>query len=650
MNEHDAAPELGHFLTHRHWVEALKLLKYQLKRKKTNRHFRTLEMSYYEKLENSFEKLLDVEYFNTRIANNLFYGLSKEFAVVPYTIPKSNLGLRRYKFMTCPMRVLYYAVGIYLLELSQTYLQDYKSNKHIRSGYGGNLGFNDKGELILKPDRIYYKSHYKNFCREIRMQNDGDTARKVVIRLDIQNYFDELNIPILLKLLEERVKPSICKKMHFYKTTLVQLVSFFDFVAGSKLGIPQSDNNIISHFIGHLFLVFGDLFLDEELRYNEESVESHAIIRYVDDLYISITFKKQDRDLKTKSLNSLGPRIADCLHKELGLRLNPKTRLFDLGNEDDREALERNLKLVSEGNEIADEDNTRPEEKIENILYQLTKLKCFPIAPNFPEHCKSDCGEEKFNEEIFKDALKGVYDETVQQMLEMPRIKFRLKEIFIGSGGFDFELVNVYPMPIIILIMACADVRKEFKEFLCSKTHLTSRDIYLALNYLCQKDFTQDTLFNLLRNDPPMKQILDIFDGEGLSSELLGYYALTEKQTLRITQPNIIEQIRLRTLAEQKADYSVALSHLLNEIHAICHLLDSRSSTLRKYDAPKVIEYLTSKNVPHETKDRIRNLFDRRNYSPVSHPDPVAESVAIEEYEVYRSHVGRCLKHLLKIM
>ena len=50
MIEHDATSELGDFLTHHHWVEALKLLNYQLERKKTNRHFRTLEMSYCEKL------------------------------------------------------------------------------------------------------------------------------------------------------------------------------------------------------------------------------------------------------------------------------------------------------------------------------------------------------------------------------------------------------------------------------------------------------------------------------------------------------------------------------------------------------------------------------------------------------------------------
>ena len=110
-NPSDESPGLGHFLKYRHWRDALCLLRYQLKRKEKNRHFRTLEMSYYEKLKESFKALEDEEYFKARVANNLFYGLTNEFAVIPYTIPKPNLGLRRYKFMTCPMRVLYYAIG-----------------------------------------------------------------------------------------------------------------------------------------------------------------------------------------------------------------------------------------------------------------------------------------------------------------------------------------------------------------------------------------------------------------------------------------------------------------------------------------------------------------------------------------------------------
>ena len=66
MNQNNSygAPQLGYFLDYqRHWLQALDLLKYQLQTKKGNgskkgnRHFNTLEMFYYEKLEESFEEL-----------------------------------------------------------------------------------------------------------------------------------------------------------------------------------------------------------------------------------------------------------------------------------------------------------------------------------------------------------------------------------------------------------------------------------------------------------------------------------------------------------------------------------------------------------------------------------------------------------------
>ena len=306
MNQNNSydTPQLGYFLDYnRHWVQALRLLKYQLKtkkgnkRKKGHRHFNTLEMFYYEKLEEFFEKLESKEYFKTRIANNLFYGL-KEFAVVPYTLPKSNLGLRRYKFMTLPMRVLYYAVGLYLVELSEEYLREYyQPHNHIHANYGGNLRFVDANKLNLNLNSIYHQSHYQKFRAKVRWEKKGDTRRKVMIRLDIENYYDELSIPKLLDLLKERVKPSIQREMHYDETTQVQLVSFFDFVSSGTSGIPQSDNNVISSFIGHLFLVFGDLYLDDELRRHNNLVNRHEIIRYMDDIYISITFKERRGNL-----------------------------------------------------------------------------------------------------------------------------------------------------------------------------------------------------------------------------------------------------------------------------------------------------------------------------------------------------------------
>ena len=635
----DDAPQLGHFLDYdRHWLEALKLLKFQLKVKKENKHFNTLDMFYYEKLEDSFGKLEDREYFETRIANSRFYGLSKEFEIVPYTIPKSNLGLRRYKFMTCPMRVLYYAIGVYLLELSEGYLAYYyKSHENIDSSYGGNLCFKD-GKLNLNPYRIYFKSHYQKFRRRLRQEIRENTEHKVVIRLDIQNYFDEISISVLLELLREYVKPSIQKETCYDETTRSALGSFFDFVASEASGIPQSNNDVISSFIGHLFLAFGDLFLDDELCEDNDLIRCYTIIRYMDDIYISITFREESCELRHRFLHSLAPRIADCLHQNLGLRLNPKTRLFPLNDPTAKKELEGCLKRVSTEFEIADEENKQsPPDKIENIIGQLKKLKHSDIDPYFERHGEVD-----------EEMLKEVYDDSVKEMLKMRKTKTRLKNIFLGSGGFDFELVNADPVPIIILMLACDSVPEEFENFLLSRTHLTSRDIHLTLTYLCQKEFNQPNLLRLLKQNPQMQKVMEIYASAKLPSRSLGYYELTKKQTLEsITQPYVIEQIRLRILCEQKGEYSVALNHLLNEIHGICRDLDETSKSANKYEAPEVNDFLKIRCVRNETRVKIWNLSDRRNKNPVSHADPIAWPVSKEDYLDYRHHVGKCLKHLL---
>ena len=650
MNKNKVSDTVGYFLDYHHWVEALKLLKFQLGAKKTNRHFNSLEMFYYEKLEAFFKELESEEYFENKVANNLFYGLSKEFAVVPYTIPKPNLGLRKYKFMTCPLRILYYAVGLYLLELSQEYLQGYKPNEHIHANYGGKLQLENQ-ELNLKPSNIFYKSHYKKFRKKLRQEIRDNTEHKVVIQLDMENYFDELNIPRLLDLLEGHVKPSIKKQMCYDAKTQDQLVYFFDFVMSGTSGIPQSDNNIISSFIGHLFLVFGDLFLDDELRKYDDLVDNYVIIRYADDVYISITFKEQGSDLSSaqsidfrkKVLNSLAPRISDRLYKKLGLRLNRKTRLYELNKKEDREALERNLKKVSPGFEIADEENNEPPaDKIENIFKQLEKLKC-SISPYFQEHPELD-----------EEMLKEVYDEKVQQMLKKPDNKARLKEIFmdsfnfgfIGFDNFDFEMVNADPSPIIILILACDDVPKEFEKFLLSKKDLTSRDVYLILSYLRQIEFKHDKLLDLLKQNPQMKKVMGIFKAGSVPPESLSYDGLTEDQTLKIAQPHIIEQTRLRKSHERKGEYSVALNHLLNEIQAICFVLEESTKCASKYKKPDVMEFLNNQKVSHETHTQIGNLFNLRDKSPVAHADPIPCAVTKKEYRRYRRHVEKCLQHL----
>ena len=631
-------PQLGYFLKYRFWRNSLDLLNYQLQLKQSNRHFNTFSMFYYEKIGKSIKKLKTKKYFKVKVANNLFYGLEKEFAVFSYNIPKSNLGLRHYKFFTYPMRAVYYAIGLYLLQLSEDLIRGYKTNySHIYSGYGGRLILDSQSrDLKLSYDSVWYKSHYKDFRRRVRDELKADLDDKIVIHLDIQNYFDEISIPILLNLLDVYVKPSIKKELRYDPITQSQITSFFEFMANSKSGIPQSDVNIISGFIGYLYLVFGDLFLDQELIRENADVKSHGIIRYMDDIYISITFHQTvNTSARERYINSLASRIADCLYEQLGLRLNTKTKLYWLNKKEDRDDLIRNLKKVSPGHQVDDEEDDRhPNNKLKNIFRQLKNLKNEPIDSSFKQRRSLD-------EEI----LKEVYDERVLQLLKKPENKRMLRKIFTG---FNFDLVNAQPRPIIILLLEVQSATKNFEKFLLEKVYLTSRDVNLILMYLCQTEFKSNELTNSLKRSNQMQQVIKVYNNGKLSTKKPGYYTLTSEQTLKLTgMANVIEQIRLRVLSEKKGDYSVALNHLLNEIHSICFRLDGRGIDEKKYDVNSVVEHLVSQKVPHGTCIKIRNLFDRRNKNPVSHADPIAWVVSEMEYQDYQSHVKVCLQYIL---
>jgi len=146
-----------------------------------------------------------------------------------------------------------------------------------------------------------------------------------------------------------------------------------------------------------------------------------------------------------------------------------------------------------------------------------------------------------------------------------------------------------------------------------------------------------------------MNDIIDIFLSQKLNCDKPGYYKLTCLQMKRLSEmSDVLEQTRLRILSERSASYSVALNHLLNEIHAVC--IEQEKVNKKNYDVNDVVKFLHSRGVPHQKCIKIRNLFDRRNYNSVSHPGSdgsLAWEVTREEYLDYYEHVGRCLDLLL---
>jgi len=639
--------QAGYFLTYELWTSAKKLLDYQIKDKPSYKTYNTLNFYYFDKVKTLTNKVGEKAYFKDRVSNNLFYALEREFFFHRYTVPKTGIGLRSFCFFSYPMQQLMYAFGLYLLRTSQQFLIDKKSGK-IRSFYGGDLKF-DEGtkELVLNKNTTLYYNHYKNFKKELNNET-AKSKNKVFLRLDIQNYFDNVSIAKLLNLLEDNIKPSDLKIYKFDSSTKEQIEFYYRFLTNGIDNIPQSDNNIISNFISHLYLTFGDLIIEDsiiELNSKYEIVVDYKIIRYVDDIYISIDFKKYNKfeleysaDTRNGFIYQLLNKIADEFYKRLKLRFNGKAELFRIDNTEDKERLLDLIKKVSEDYpEPESEKDIAVADKVNRLLGLIDTIKERDISQVYKDLSRQE-----------SETLKDVYDKAVLGLLSTPAIIARMESKF---QNFNFDLLRVYPQPLIILLTLCPMAKARLNNYLLAKKQLTTFDRGLLVVMLCQSDFSNQPLFEKLQANEQLKPIFDFMKFKKVvDNKNTGYYKVDIKKMALLTkQVSFIEQIRQRIYTERQGHYSISLNHLLNEIQLACCILESKD--IKTYRESEVTTYLTLKGLDNSTKTKISNLFNRRNNNPVSHPGSdsrVAWAVEKTEYHEYKTFVAKTLETIIK--
>lgn len=204
----------------------------------------------------------------------------------------------------------------------------------------------------------------------------------------------------------------------------------------------------------------------------------------------------------------------------------------------------------------------------------------------------------------------------------------------------------------IIIILKDKTVTDAFRDYLLHRQNITSKDVDLMLTYLCQIDFIDTDILNLLKNYAPMSDIISKVVNLDLAHLQPGYYGLQNSQLLKLSAfPDVIEQIRHRVFNERIYSYSVALSHLLNELHAICYQIDRNGNKSKDYDSNQVVQFLQAEGISHNICIGVRRLFDRRNTNQVSHPGSanfLAWSVSEVEYWQYHQVVSDCLDILIK--
>lgn len=632
--------QLGLFLTFEVWSDSKRLLDFQINQFEKSNSFKTLSMYYYKML-NKDPSIEEEDYFNSFIANNLFYGLTDMYRLINYLVPKKILGYRNYKFMTYPMRLVYYSIGLYILKVSNDFIINYTSkNKRIKSFYGGDLKYAQK--LVINSRTVTYYEHYKDFCSEVLQSiKKYDKRESIVLHFDYQNYYDNISIETLLRNLDNLVEPSIKQNLRYNDSTIEQIAFFFKYINSGGVGIPQYDNDIISNFIGYLFGLFGDLHIDD-LLIKSKIIKEYKIIRYVDDTYIFIDFKEMiNKERINKFLNKFLLSLIYKLHSTLNLRVNyHKSRIFWMKSSEDLEELRSQLKSTSQ-DFVIEEFGASEEENsgaiISNIFQMLEKIKNFEYKKEF---------EYKYE---FGGTINSVFDIKISNLLSKKENVESLEKIF---HDFDFDKIAQFPKQLIILILKSDIIQRKFEMYLKRKKIESPIDANMIVEYFAQTRFKKRGILKKIADLKGYSEILKLIKEEKTFFKTSGYFNLDLQAIKRIPlKINYLEQIRYRVNSEKIEYYSAALNHLLNEFHALCFILDpDESKKMASYNYESIQKFIDKFKVGNETKIQIRNLFNRRNINPLSHPGGNNEHYILirrDEYMEYREKVGNCIKQIV---
>ena len=635
---------LGYFIDYNTWKDSNNLQEKKIELMESNSHFVTFNVNYFRNIKNSLRRLYSSKcYYNSRISNNIFYDLRKEYFIRKYALPKNIYGIRNYSFISYGLNLIHNSIGLYLLKITDDFIYNYfKKIETIESFYGGSVRYQNN-KINFSQDNIYYRNEYKKF-RQILTSHTKDKTDYIVIRLDIQNYFDNLPVENLLAYLQETIKPNDKVEHNYDENTIKEIETFYKFMMNNKKGIPQIDNCILSSFIGYLYLCFLDLKIDslmKSLNYKE-----YKIIRYMDDIYIPFKPKEaSDNSQPIKEAVEILGKIKDIAFYDFQLHINNKTKIYNLSSPHEKEEFFKDTKNESVI-EYLDVPIDLGDETEESDEHEQTIGKIFDELENIKN---GGVNLEINHSEINQYILHKIFDRPISNLLNKNEYKLKLEEIFTD---FNYDLLSVSPLVLTILVMKSDKTKEEYINYLLQKDISTSNARLLVIEALRQNKFNHAELFSKLYEDQHFKDVLSLYEITDLNYKNPGYFELSMQYIYKLlnNNPLIIKQMELRVLNEMRADYSVALNHLVNEFQSICYSLNEKDS--RKFNANSVEDFLKSVSIEHSICIKIRNMFDRRNNNLVSHSgDENVQGTAVTraEYTTYKEAVSMCLSRLEKL-
>ncbi len=564
------------------------------------------------------------------IQNDLCFNYPNWFRAIPYSVPKGDGGVRQFHFLETRLWILYYALGFYLLDLTQsmrTELNPIQARASIQTYYGANIRLDNP-----QRSQIHYQEDYQEFTRNIRrtVRRQIQNHKVAVLHLDIQDFFRSIDHARLMQVLADQALPASLLRLRYDEHTRLTIREILFLIIQRPEGLPISPQNIISNLLSHLFLYPLDCCIRDIQMDVAPSLTFH---RYVDDMFLTVQFSSEEanENIGTRMLD-ISTHIGEHLSSNLGLSLNPlKTRLDILSTEDEVDDLIERSRLVSFYRPLPEEGGETPQETLNRAILVLNRLK------------------EQFRDRGYVDriatnddlALKQCFQNAVVHYTRSQQAQQQLEEVFQ-----DWHPA-LMPKSIKVLV------------FLISRVPTALNSLFAYVRESLGSPFSSLTTLHLAEH----LMLTDEYDGEfsneiihllhvstssyvGLLGRLINPQAPLGSRYINIENDclqangSLMQQVRRMILAEKRGVHSLAYNHLLNTLQEWCFCHNQPAISRSHYDRNHVVGWLES-IASHSEIVFVIAMFDRRNRNTISHPGDESIEVSPVDRAEYEEHLAR---------
>ncbi|MBL4708792.1 MAG: hypothetical protein JKY48_10190 [Flavobacteriales bacterium] len=661
---------LGHFLKEYHFEKAIILLKEQLSQ--TSPLYNNLDFTLYRQSE--IDSINITDFYNDYIKRDSLYYFENKFFSKKYFGVQRAYKTREFHFLSLSSIITYYALGMYIRELLDKKIgldrENYKS-KNIDVFYGGQLNFE-------KPQnsKIFYYQDYKEFIGlKESLTKPVDGKVKYAISLDIKSFFYTIDHKILFDLIEKVCTPTLKQRLNYNELTQESIVNLLRFFQHNNLGLPVSNQNLISSFLSSIYFSSFDQYVAD--KYLKD--DSCSYIRYVDDFYL-IFEEEATTPLENvrQKIYNIENDFSEYLINELNLSVSSsKCDRFCISDEDSQLAflnassldspfdLEFDLEDLYKDSILSIEikDKQIPEifdecisiiQKLKDQSSQLPQLSIDTKESAYLNYIlilKACLSYSKSDEAISKISDSGIFKDiqAIDFILIKPKVFFHLMTTSKEGRDSLFEFIKSHlegnesiTQKLTILdkffhqiTFLISEAKNESKAYLITEFDNYKRVINPILIKIKEKDQYDLEYLNLIINSIDSNHPLSDF------SPVYNASFLNLDDSISITQ-----QIKLRRLNELLNNHNVCFNHLLNEFQSLFERVYFSGESKKASD---IRLKMSDEHFSGAEILLISNFFERRNQNSISHTnenDIGVWGVNSKEYLEYKNNIAPLISKL----